>query len=165
MEYITRPKYYFPGALSDEAAELLKKIYAEGVYFPDWLTMSKSEIATFDELMPGNYVESCAFRGYRVKGTSYVDTVLSRVKAGLSQRNEVAVIRESLVSVGVDAANIKNIHRSPNGFAPRPNRWCITLHKSAGVPATKINAQPGLSGAIINGNVIYVLLGELGKVG
>jgi hypothetical protein len=87
MEYITR-KQYFPGALSDAAAELLKKIYEAGVYFPSWVDMSKDEIAAFDELMPGYYVESCAYYGYRVKGTSYVDSVLSRVREQVSQRNQ-----------------------------------------------------------------------------
>lgn len=87
MEYITHPKH-FPGALSDAAAKLLKEIYETGVYFPSWIDMSHAEIAAFNELMPGYYVESCAFRGYRVKGTSYVDSVLSRVKERVSQRNQ-----------------------------------------------------------------------------
>lgn len=113
MEYITRPKYYFPGALSDEAAELLKKIYADGVYFPDWLTMSKAEIATFDELMPGNYVESCAFRGYRVKGTSYVDTVLKRVHDRNAQLYVLYAGTDSLIAKWEARAQIINFRLRP----------------------------------------------------
>jgi hypothetical protein len=159
MEYITR-KQYFPGALSDAGAELLKKIYEAGVYFPSWVDMSKDEIAAFDELMPGYYVESCAYYGYRVKGTSYVDSVLSRVKQQVSQRNQTAFIREAFEALGIECSNIKSICPAPNGFAARSNRWCVTLHHSVRLSALQVNWTPGLSGAVWNGNVCTMLVGK-----
>jgi hypothetical protein len=113
MEYITRPKHYFPGALSDDAAELLKKIYEAGVYFPSWIDMGHAEIAAFNELMPGNYVESCAFYGYRVKGTSYVDTVLSRVHDRNAQLYVLYAGTDSLIAKWEARAQIINFRLRP----------------------------------------------------
>jgi hypothetical protein len=160
MEYITR-KQYFPGALSDAAAELLKEIWQAIRWTPCWGDMTKAQIDAFGELMRAMYIESCAWGEYRVKGR---DT-MSAIRQYQQERNGALLIRASLVSVGVSASNIKAIYKSPNGFAANSRRWCITLYAGAKVSATQINTRPGLSGAVINGNQIWVILGELEKAG
>lgn len=67
MEYITRKPHY-PGALSDEAAVLLREIYDAVIWIPCWRDMTAAQIAGFNELYPGFYVERGAWEGYRVKG-------------------------------------------------------------------------------------------------
>lgn len=160
MEFTTSKKYY-PGAISDAAATLMHTIYDAAIWFPVWADMSPAQIAAFAELQKVGYVESTAFYGYRIKGRDNM-LVIRQFQAA---RNAASMIRDSLVSVGVEVSNIKGIYKSPNGFSPNPRRWCITLYKSAKVSATQINERPGLSGAIINGNQIFVLLGELERVG
>ncbi len=90
---------------------------------------------------------------------------LEAIKTTVQANNTEAYIRQAFTALGVEVSNIKSVHHSPGGFAPNPRRWCITLYKSAKVSAAQINTQPGLSGAVVNGNQLYVLLGELGKAG
>lgn len=67
MEYITGKKY-LPGALSDDAAALLKVIWQAGIWFPEWREMNRCQLDAFAELQRAAYIESTAYYGYRVKG-------------------------------------------------------------------------------------------------
>lgn len=155
MEYITRPMHY-PGALSDTAASLLRCIYDAGVWFPEWREMTRCQIDAFAELQRAAYIEATAFFGYRVKGR---DTILA-ARQHANRRNIEQYIRQAFVALGVEASNIRGVYHSPGGFAPRSNRWCVIFHRVPGLSANAVNAQPGLSGAVWNGNVCWVMVGK-----
>lgn len=84
---------------------------------------------------------------------------LEAIKHHVDTANAVNYIRAAFVGLGVLPENIKSVHYSPGGFAPRENRYCVTLHHSVRLAAVTINAVAGISGATWNGNVCWILLG------
>ncbi len=74
--------------------------------------------------------------------------------------NAEQYIRDAFISLGVDGANIKSIYRAPNGFAPRSNRYAVTLFRGVRLSAVAVNAVAGFSGAVWNGSVCYILVGK-----
>lgn len=85
---------------------------------------------------------------------------LDTIKVYADTANVESYIRAAFISLGVDGANIKSIYRSPNGFAPRSNRYAVTLYRSVRLSANAVNGVTGISGAIVNGNVVYILVGK-----
>lgn len=83
MNYITSKQLY-PGALSDDAAALLKVIWSAIRWQPCYTDMTKAQIDAFGELLRACYIESCAWGEYRVKGR---DT-LSAVRQYQQERNQ-----------------------------------------------------------------------------
>lgn len=82
------------------------------------------------------------------------------LKTAADTANTAAYVRSVFVGLGVDPANIKAVHHSPGGFAPRPNRWCVIFHRVPGLSANAVNAVEGVSGAVWNGSVVHILVGK-----
>lgn len=82
MTFTTSRKLY-PGALSDDAAALLKVIWQSIRWQPCYGDMSKAQIDAFGELLRACYIEACAWGEYRVKGR---DT-LSAIREYQQERN------------------------------------------------------------------------------
>jgi hypothetical protein len=85
---------------------------------------------------------------------------LDTIKAHVDTANVESYIRDAFISLGVDAANIKSVYRSPNGFAPRSNRYAVTLFRGVRLSAVAVNQVNGFSGAVWNGSVCYILVGK-----
>lgn len=157
MIYSTSRKLY-PGALSDDAAALFRHIYDAGIWFPEWRYVGRGWIDAFAELQRAEYIESTAYYGYRVKGRD----CMAAARQHVAQRNKTAFVREAFVSLGIESSNIKSVRPAPTGFAASKLRWCVTLHHAVSLSALQVNWTPGLSGAVWNGNVCWVLVGKEG---
>lgn len=85
---------------------------------------------------------------------------LDTIKVYADTANVESYIRAAFIALGVDGANIKSVYRSPNGFAPRSNRYAVTLYRSVRLSANAVNGVAGFSGAVWNGNVCTVIVGK-----
>jgi hypothetical protein len=85
---------------------------------------------------------------------------LDTIRDHVDTANMATYIRSVFVSLGVDPNNIKSVHRSTGGFAPRPNRVCVTLYHAVRLSANAVNSVDGLSGAVWNGSVCWVNVGK-----
>jgi hypothetical protein len=83
-----------------------------------------------------------------------------QIRDHVDTANMATYIRSVFVSLGVDPANIKSVHRSTGGFAPRPNRVCVTLYHAVRLSAQRVNSVDGFSGAVWNGCVCHLLVGK-----
>lgn len=87
---------------------------------------------------------------------------LQQIREAVDTSNTIAFIRAAFVSLGVNPANIKAVHHSPGGFSSNPRRWCVVLYHSVRLSAVTVNGCMGLSGAVWNGSVCWVIVGKVG---
>lgn len=112
MEYITRPKHY-PGALSDEAAELFKVIWQAIRWTPCFAEMTKAQTDVFGELLRACYVESCAWGEYRVKGRDTISAIRQYQQERNEQLNVLYAGSDPLITKWESRAQIINFRLRP----------------------------------------------------
>lgn len=112
MEYITRKQHY-PGALSDAAAVLLREIYDAVIWIPCWRDMTAQQIAGFNELYPGFYVERGAWEGYRVKGRDTLAAIREYQRERNAQLNMLYSVNDPLITKWEARATIINFRLRP----------------------------------------------------
>jgi hypothetical protein len=113
MMTFTTSRKLLPGALSDDAAVLLKQIWQAVRWMPCWGDMTKAQIDAFGELQRACYIEACAWGEYRVKGRDTMSAVRQYQQERNAQLNVLYAGVDPLVAKWEGLAGFKNYRVRP----------------------------------------------------
>lgn len=112
MEYLTSQAHY-PGALSDDAAALLKTIIAAGAYQPDYATMNRAQLDGLGQLIHIGYIQSCSWWQYRARGVDPLVSIKAQQDTRNRELNRLYSGQDQLVAKWEAKAAIKDFRMRP----------------------------------------------------